>query len=224
MNPTPVLKVDSIHHSFGKNQVLRGIHLECAPGEVIGLLGRNGSGKTTLLRIILGLIRSYQGTVRLDGELALDGVRTRKIAYLSQHSFLPRQLSVRSCGRLLNCDEVSTIGSLREVLGESTLGAKVANLSQGQRRLVEFILLCSLNRPLLLLDEPFAQIDPIHTGALKRAIHNSSRIGGIVIADHDYRNVLDVSTRIVLLRDGCGYAARTEADLAQLGYLPRRPE
>ncbi|MBT3273918.1 MAG: ATP-binding cassette domain-containing protein, partial [Spirochaetales bacterium] len=188
-------------------------------GEILGLLGLNGAGKSSIFKILLGIIQPDSGTVRLHDELLKNPIGSRKVAYLSQFSFLPNRRSIGWCTRMLIPAESGRRDFSPFV--EQNRAKKAVELSRGSCRLIELNLIAAMERPILLLDEPFAQIDPIHSTEIKAEIKKGAEHRATIISDHDYRNVIDVSTRIALLKDGEIQEVGTAQELIQAGYLPK---
>jgi lipopolysaccharide export system ATP-binding protein len=215
-----LLEVDSIRKEFGTNQVLTDISLRCQDGDIIGLLGRNGSGKSTLLKIIFGTLYTDHKFIRINGLiLSQPFKKTHTIAYLSQDNFLPETLTVMQVVKIYSDGIVRKEFFEDEVLSK-VLETRIRNLSGGESRYLEVKLLLSLNTHFVLLDEPFNGISPIHTELIKKLITEKSQKKGIILTDHDYRNVLDVANKYYLLFDGGLKRVKTKQDLIDWGYIP----
>jgi lipopolysaccharide export system ATP-binding protein len=215
-----LLEVDSIRKSFGTNQVLTDIYLRCEPGDIIGLLGRNGSGKSTLLKIIFGTLYTDNKFIRINNRIFDQPFKTKNnIAYLPQDNFLPKNLTVKQAAAVYSDDFDLNVFLDDEVLQKVT-GTKIHSLSGGESRYLEVKLLLNLNTLFVLLDEPFNGISPVHIDLLKTMISNSSSKKGIILTDHDYRNVLDVAKKYYLLFDGGLRRMETRQDLIDWGYIP----
>lgn len=214
------LHADSITKAFGDNVVLTDVHLRCQPGEIIGLLGRNGSGKSTMLKIIFGSLSADTRFVRIDG-LYHRGLQDNlgKLAYLPQNNFLPKHLIIKKILELY-CDKDS-VKLLSEMKIFQEAGSKKSSeLSGGEQRLIEVILLIYSNSSYVFLDEPFNGIAPFYKDEIKRMIVSQSKTKGFVITDHDYRNVLDVATKIVLMHDGGTKVIDDKEKLKFWNYIP----
>jgi ABC-type lipopolysaccharide export system ATPase subunit len=215
-----LLEVDSIRKSFGDKQVLTDIALKCQQGDIIGLLGRNGSGKTTLLKIVFGTLFTDYKFIRINEELLTQPFKSKnKIAYLPQENFLPKNITVNKV------IEIYSDGfDQREFLEDDVLSkvteSKIGNLSGGESRYLEVKLLLNLDSIFVLLDEPFNGISPIHVELVKTMILKKSSHKGIILTDHDYRNVLDVANKYYLLFDGGLKPVKTKQDLIDWGYVP----
>jgi lipopolysaccharide export system ATP-binding protein len=214
------LEVDSIRKSFGAKQVLTDIALKCQPGDIIGLLGRNGSGKSTLLKIVFGTLFTDYKFIRINDELLTQPFKSKsKIAYLPQDNFLPKNITVNKVVDIYSDDFDHKLFLEDEVLSRLT-ETKIGNLSGGESRYLEVKLILSLNSTFILLDEPFNGISPLHVDLIKTMIITKSLHKGIILTDHDYRNVLDVANKYYLLFDGGLKTVKTKQDLINWGYIP----
>jgi len=215
-----LLEVDSVRKEFGTKQVLTDIFLRCQTGDIIGLLGRNGSGKSTLLKIIFGTLYTDYKFIRLNGIVLDQPYKTKnKIAYLSQDNFLPKNLTVKQVVEIYS-DKTERKEFLDDEILAKVSGTKISNLSGGESRYLEVKLLLNLHTLFVLLDEPFNGISPLHTDLVKKIIRDKSSEKGIILTDHDYRNVLDVANRYYLLFDGGLKSVKTKEDLINWGYVP----
>ena len=215
-----LLEVDSIRKEFGTKQVLTDIALKCQPGDIIGLLGRNGSGKSTLLKIIFGTLFTDYKFVRINNEVLDKPFKTKnKIVYLNQDNFLPKNLTVKQVVDIYSND-LEQKGFLDDEVLAKVIGTKIRNLSGGESRYLEVKLLLNLDTLFVLLDEPFNGISPLHLELVKKMILDKSLNKGIILTDHDYRNVLDVANRYYLMFDGGLKSIKTKQDLIDWGYVP----
>jgi lipopolysaccharide export system ATP-binding protein len=215
-----LLEFDSIRKEFGTKQVLTDISLKCIPGDIIGLLGRNGSGKSTLLKIVFGTLHTDNKFIRINNAILNQPFKAKKrIAYLSQDNFLPKNLTVRKIVEVYFED--FDIGEFLddEVLAK-VINTRIRNLSGGESRYLEVKLLLNLDTRFLLLDEPFNGISPLHIEFIKEMIIFQSFKKGIILTDHDYRNVMDVANKYYLLFDGGLKQIKNKEDLAYWGYIP----
>jgi len=216
------LEVDSIRKSFGDKQILTDISLKCQPGDIIGLLGRNGTGKSTLLKIIFGTLYTDYKFIRIDDEVLTQPFKTKNsIAYLPQDNFLPKNITVNKVVEIYS-DDFDQKKFLEDDVLSKVTETKIGNLSGGESRYLEVKLLLNLDSIFVLLDEPFNGISPLHIELIKAMILNKSSKKGIVLTDHDYRNVLDIANKYYLLFDGGLKSVKTKQDLIDLGYVPDR--
>lgn len=215
-----LLEADSIRKSFGGKQVLTDIFLRCQTGDIIGLLGRNGSGKSTLLKILFGTLYTEYKHISINGELLSQPFKkTGIISFLPQDNFLPRNLTVDKIIRLFDhlIDQDHFFDD--QVLSKVS-DVKIRNLSGGESRYLEVKLILSLKSKFVFLDEPFNGISPIHIDLVKEMIRSHSKSKGIVLTDHDYRNVLDIAHKYMILFDGGIKILKSKEDFIYWGYLP----
>ena len=224
------LKLDSVHLSFAGRPVVQGVSLELHPGEVVGLLGPNGAGKTTTFNLVTGMLQPDRGDVLLDGqsisELSMPERSRRGIGYLPQEASVFRNLSVRD-NLLLAMQESGFPDQLRrerlqELVDdfqlERFLHRKGFQLSGGERRRTEVAraLAVGPNGPrFLLLDEPFAGVDPLAVSDLQQLISSLRDRGvGMLITDHNVRETLSITDYACILTDGSILASGSADELA----------
>src|SRR6187399_2646846 len=213
--------------SYSGRTVVRGVNVEIASGEVIGLLGANGAGKTTTFSMVVGLTAPDSGRVLLDGVDVTDDpmyIRARKgIAYLPQEASIFRGLSVEqnilAILETLDLDGSSRRARLRELLAELGLTplakSPAFTLSGGERRRVEITRALVISPKFMLLDEPFAGIDPIAVTDIQKIIfHLKSQGIGVLITDHNVRETLRITDRAYIVHDGVIFRSGTPASLA----------
>lgn len=214
------MHVDNVTKSYGTRQILTDVYVSCQKGEIIGLLGRNGSGKSTLLKIIFGSITADSKFIKI-GERKLNSLSHNKklINYLPQDSFLPNHLKVKN---LINffCTKSNAELIKTHELVVPILNKKSKELSGGERRLLEILLITHSESTYTLIDEPFNGIAPIYKKDIKALIKSQSKDKGFIITDHDYRNILDIATRLILVHDGGTKEIKSEKDLIKWGYIP----
>lgn len=213
-----LLEIDSVLKSFDDRQVLNDVYLKCQTGEIIGMLGRNGSGKSTLLQIIFGTLTAEK-FVRIDGRVRERPYKmANEVCYLPQHDFLPKHMTVaKVVGLYLGQNKVD--GFLNDDLLGSCKESRIYVLSGGESRYLEIKLLLSTQAKFVLLDEPFNGVAPVMVATLKELIRNGAQTKGIILTDHDYRNVLDVATRCCLIHNGCIRQVADKTDLVKWGYI-----
>ncbi|MBY0542021.1 MAG: ATP-binding cassette domain-containing protein [Sphingobacteriaceae bacterium] len=212
------LYIDSVNHKYGEREVLSSVFLNCKIGEVVGLLGRNGSGKSTLLKIIFGELKPRFMHLKIDNVYTQKAYLSNKVAYLSQGFFIPPYLKINDLVNLYTNFYKQQLLSTAVI--QDNLNVQLIELSGGNRRLVEALLLIYSDAKYVLLDEPFSQLAPLITDELKSHILKFKDKKGFIITDHYYRQILEVSTRVVLIHNGCNYQINTEDDLILHGYLP----
>lgn len=209
------LKVQKLQKSYRKRPVIRDVSLDLARGEVVALLGPNGSGKTTCFYNIAGLIAPDSGQVLIDGRdvTGLPMYRRARlgIGYLPQEVSIFRGLSVED--NILAVLEINEPDvhkrreKLEELMSEFSIThlrrAPALALSGGERRRVEIARCLAAEPKYLLLDEPFAGVDPISVGDIRTLVHDlKSRGIGVLITDHNVRETLEIVDRAYILHDG----------------------
>ena len=209
------LLASNLGKRFRKRPVVRGVSLSIDRGEVVGLLGPNGAGKTTCFYLITGLLRPDYGTIVLDGVDITDLPMYRRsrmgIGYLPQEASIFRGLSVENNIRAV-LEAVEPSRDRREAMLEALLAefsithlrrAPALALSGGERRRVEIARSLASNPHFILLDEPFAGIDPIAVGDIRDLVsHLKDRGIGVLITDHNVKETLDVIDRAYIIHDG----------------------
>jgi lipopolysaccharide export system ATP-binding protein len=221
------LHTEELTKSYGGRTVVRGVNLDISSGEVVGLLGPNGAGKTTTFSMVVGLVSPDSGRVLLDGADVTEDpmyIRARRgIGYLPQEASIFRGLTVEqnllAILETLDMDSAARHRRMRELLAELGLTplAKAAafTLSGGERRRVEITRALVLSPQCMLLDEPFAGIDPIAVTDIQKIIfHLKSRGIGVLITDHNVRETLRITDRAYIVHDGVIFRSGTPGSLA----------
>lgn len=213
-----MLKVDSVQLSFNDRKILQDVYLNCKQGEIIGLLGRNGSGKSSLLKIIFGTLKPSYKYVAIDDEYIKKGYLNNRIAYLPQHSYLPKGIKISALAKIL-VDDFYWDEFIELPIYKDHNQKTISELSGGELRKLETLLVVYNKADFILLDEPFTHISPIQTEEFKPILKRCAQRKGIIITDHQYYNVLDVSDRVILLNNGCTKHITHVAELAAYGYI-----
>jgi lipopolysaccharide export system ATP-binding protein len=221
------LNTRDLTKSFSGRTVVRGVNLDIASGEIVGLLGPNGAGKTTTFSMVVGLTPPDSGRVLLDGADVTDNpmyVRARKgIGYLPQEPSIFRGLTVEqnltAILETLPLDGAGRATRRRELLAELGLTplakAPAYTLSGGERRRVEITRALVVSPKFILLDEPFAGIDPIAVTDIQKIIfHLKERGIGVLVTDHNVRETLRITDRAYIVHDGAIFRSGTPDSLA----------
>ncbi len=225
------LSVRHLQKSYGARRVVQDVSLEVASGEVIGLLGPNGAGKTTSFYMIVGLVPSEAGEILLDGErissLPIHRRAERGLSYLPQEASVFRKLSVedniravlelqKSGGKPLDRSEIDQrLNTLLEELQIDSLRENPAlSLSGGERRRVEIARALASNPRFILLDEPFAGVDPIAVIEIQRIVRFLKERGiGVLITDHNVRETLGICNRAYIINQGSVLASGSPGEI-----------
>jgi len=214
-----LLEIDSVVKSFGLYDVLTDIYMKCQTGDIIGMLGRNGTGKSTLMKILFGTLQADRKFIRIDGKVYDQPYKTiNEICYLPQDSFLPKYMSVEKAIELyLGKQQVANF--LEDQILKQLNTSKISHLSGGELRYLEIKLLLHTDCKFILLDEPFNGVSPILVGEIKKLILRTSKFKGIILTDHDYRNVLDVANQLCMIYDGGIKKIDDKQELVRWGYI-----
>ena len=210
------LRATDLVKSYRHRRILKGVSVGVDSGEVVGLLGPNGAGKTTCFYMIVGLIRCDEGTIHLqerDITLLPMHARARQgLSYLAQEPSVFRKLTARDnlmailqTRKDLDRQERKNRGlELLEELGIAHVSESLAlSLSGGERRRLEIARALAVDPKVMLLDEPFAGIDPIAVGDIKNIVaHLRDRNIGVLITDHNVRETLDICDRAYIINEG----------------------
>lgn len=212
------LEADGINLDFGLKRVLSDVYFKSVAGEVTGLLGKNGSGKSCLLSIIYGTQKATNKSVRFDGGyISCPYLESGLISYLPQFNFIPKTISTERAFSdfggsiekfMLQFPEFRTFEKL-----------SIAKLSGGQRRLLEVYLILMSDAKFVMLDEPFSHLMPLHIEKIKLIIEREKNKKGIIITDHMYRQILEISNTIYLISNGKTFLIKKPEDLEKHGYI-----
>ena len=223
----PELNIQDIRKQFNKNVVVKDISLSVKSGEVIGLLGPNGAGKTTSFYMIVGLVSADHGSISIDNKnLSKMPIHSRSklgISYLPQEPSIFRKLTVSenilSILELRNIPEESRKKKLESLLNELNIehikNNQAVSLSGGERRRVEIARCLATDPKFILLDEPFAGIDPIAVLDIQKIITHLASLGiGILITDHNVRETLGICDRAYIVNQGKIFASGAPYEIA----------
>ena len=221
--PTAIGRLEALHlqKSYGKRQVVKDVSLAVKTGEVVGLLGPNGAGKTTSFYMIVGLVRASAGEITIDGQsiehMPIHRRARLGLGYLPQEMSIFRKLNVEDNvravlelqrdddGKPLQSQDIETrlTGLLEDLRVEHLRMSPALALSGGERRRVEIARALATRPRFILLDEPFAGIDPIAVIEIQRIINFlKSRNNGVVINDHNVRETLGICDHAYIINDG----------------------
>ena len=226
------LEAERLQKSYGPRMVIKDVHLSVSAGEVVGLLGPNGAGKTTVFYMVVGLVRADAGEIRIDGQAVQNLPIHRRsrlgLSYLPQEASIFRKLTVEENiravlelqlgedGRALSKARIDTLlqGLLHDLSIEKLRDSPAPSLSGGERRRVEIARALATQPRFILLDEPFAGVDPIAVIEIQRIIgFLRSRGIGVLITDHNVRETLGICDRAFIISDGRVLAEGTPHDI-----------
>ncbi|WP_257658035.1 LPS export ABC transporter ATP-binding protein [Parapedobacter lycopersici] len=222
-----ILKAEHLIKKYRQRTVVNDVSFEVSQGEIVGLLGPNGAGKTTSFYMIVGLIKPNEGHVYLDGEEITEDPMYRRaqkgIGYLAQEASVFRKLSVEhnimAVLEIHYPDKAQRKEKLEELLAEFSLNRVRHNrgdlLSGGERRRTEIARALAANPNFILLDEPFAGVDPIAVEEIQSIVAKlKHRNIGILITDHNVQETLSITDRAYLLTEGKIMLAGTPEEIA----------
>ena len=211
-----ILTASNLAKSYKGRQVVKDVSLEVRSGQIVGLLGPNGAGKTTSFYMIVGLVKADRGVIRIDqrdlSHVPMHGRAKAGIGYLPQEASIFRKLSVadnimgilelrKDLDRHQHQQELD--GLLQEFHITHIRNSKGMSLSGGERRRVEIARALATDPKFILLDEPFAGVDPISVGDIKQIIHHLKNKGiGVLITDHNVRETLDICETAYIVSEG----------------------
>ncbi|MGA0557117.1 ATP-binding cassette domain-containing protein [Larkinella sp. VNQ87] len=221
MNHQPTtLEADGIWLQFGERKILQSVYVRIQAGQITGLLGRNGCGKSCLLKSIMGLMPVETRSVRVDGHYVEKPYQQPGlIRYLPQHPFVPPSLTIRTAFEWYGVDMNELFGEYPTL--EKLKNRRMSQLSGGEKRLAEMLLILKSDSAFVLLDEPFSQLMPVQIEQLQATIRQEARRKGILVSDHRYRSVLDLSDTVYFLNAG-GRTIRLAdpmQNLRDMGYI-----
>ena len=231
---TSRLEADGLQKSYGARKVVKDVHLAVASGEVVGLLGPNGAGKTTTFYMVVGLLRADGGTIRIDGRsierLPIHARSRLGLSYLPQEASIFRKLTVEeniravlelqigADGRPLPEARITQLlqGLLADLSVEKLRSSPAPALSGGERRRVEIARALATQPRFILLDEPFAGVDPIAVIEIQRIIRFLKARGiGVLITDHNVRETLGICDRAYIISEGSVLAEGTPLEIVE---------
>ena len=229
-----LLRTDNLVKVYKQRKVVKGVSIEVNQGEIVGLLGPNGAGKTTSFYMIVGLVKPYSGNIYLDDKNITEEPMYKRaqlgIGYLAQEASVFRQLSVEDNIRsvleftkLSKKEQNNRTETLLEEFGLTNLRkSKGITLSGGERRRTEIARALAVDPKFILLDEPFAGVDPIAVEDIQQIVtHLKSKNIGIIITDHNVHETLKITDRSYLLFEGNILKAGKPKELAEDEYVKK---
>jgi len=226
-NSHQVLRAENLYKQYGKRLVVRAVDIEVKKGEIVGLLGPNGAGKTTTFYMITGMIKPTKGKIFLDTkDITQDAMYKRSrqgIGYLAQEPSIFGKLSVEDNLKLVlemtdlskEDQQIKIEQLLKSLTIQHLRNNKGNSLSGGERRRVEICRSLAIDPNFILLDEPFAGVDPIAVEDIQSIVRSLKNQNiGVLITDHNVRETLSITDRAYLLFEGEILKSGTSADLA----------
>ena len=214
------LLVDSVHLEFDKLQVLQSAFITAQTGRVTGVLGRNGCGKSCLFKCIMGGIKPQNIFVRFNDEPETDYAHIgKRVKYLPQNVFMPTNMTLGEAFDLYEVDYNGLVAfdNKFHTFQRMTSG----QLSGGEARIAEMYMVLNSEAEFCILDEPFSNVAPKYVEMMQDLIQTHKTTKGIIISDHMYEQVMDITDDLFLLRDGYTFPIKCREDLIHQGYILR---
>lgn len=216
-----VLQLHSAAKRFGDKVVLEKVSFTIATGEILGIFGRNGCGKSTLFKMLFGTEKADSMNASINNETInpLENIKKQQLAYLPQYPFLPKNLKVRDIIPIyFEAEKLQDVIFYDSLISKLT-SKKIGQLSLGQVRYLEVLLIGNLDHPFIMMDEPFSMIEPLYKIEIKKLLNKLKTTKGILITDHYYEDVLEITTQNLLIKDGKSIKIERKEDLKKLEYL-----
>lgn len=213
-----VFELDNVELYFKNKRILNGIYLKAETGKVTSILGRNGCGKSSLLNIAFGNLKPKYMLVRLDSKPLLKPLyKTRLAKYLPQYNFVPNGMKLSFIFRIYNLNWGDFVVAFEAFSKYKT--SKFKALSGGERRVVETYVILKTKSDIVILDEPFSHLAPLHIERIKELISEEKKHKAIIISDHMYCHIIDSSDDIYLLQNGTTKKIKQLTELEDYKYL-----
>ena len=213
-----ILELDSVELYFNDKRILNGIYLKAETGKIVGLLGRNGCGKSCLLQILFGSLQPKYKFIKIDGKPLLKPLYSLKTtSYLPQYHLTPNNLKIKTLFQLLKLDWEDFISHFESF--SLYYNSKLNSFSGGERRVIETYTVLRQKGDIVLLDEPFSNIAPLHIEKIKNLIRSEKSHKAIIITDHYFRDVISLSDDLYLLNNGCTKKIEKLEELEDYKYL-----
>lgn len=213
-----VLEIDNVELYFKEKRILNGVYLKAETGKITGILGGNGCGKSCLLNIMFGTLKPKYKLIRIDNKPILKPLyQTKLVAYLPQYHFIPDRMKVKTAFKLFGVSWGDFIVDFE--LFSIFKNTNFNKLSGGERRVIETYIILKSDRKIVLLDEPFSHLAPLHIDKVKALISEEKQHKTIIITDHIYRHIIDVSDDIYLIKNGHTKLINNLTELEDYKYL-----
>ncbi|MBR06936.1 MAG: ABC transporter ATP-binding protein [Rickettsiales bacterium] len=211
-----LLEIDSVNFSYGNRPILSNVYLKVQQGEVVGFLGRNGCGKSTLLKVVFGSLRGANQSVRVDGVYLHQPFMSGQIRFVPQEGLFPGFLTAKYAAALYQVDEQLL---LQHEEFSQYYQFRFDQMSGGISKFIETLIVLYSPSSFILLDEPFSYIAPALKEKLILIIKEISKVKGVLLTDHQYKSILEVSDKLYLMRNQSLYSIQDIQDLRDMGYI-----
>ena len=216
-----ILEIKNLNKSFNQKHILKNLTFKFCTNEINVIFGRNGSGKSTLLKLIYGTLKSDDLELKINDELIKNNnvILDNRIGYLPQDNFLPKSLKVSEVITMYFSDVDKQDKVFYAPRINNIQNRKIGQLSLGERRYLEIVLLGNLNHKFLLLDEPFSMIEPLFIEIIKAFLNDLKKTKGIILTDHYYNDAMEIADKIFLIKDGNKIKINERKNLIDHGYI-----
>jgi len=211
------LEIDNIYLEFDLRRILSDVYIKCETGKITGLLGRNGEGKSCLMNIINGSLEPQSKSIRFDSVFTpFPFKKPGLLLYLPQFNFIPGHLTLRRIFKDFDIPFEEFENRFPDIGFNYTV--PINQLSGGQRRIVEIMVIVKSKTQFVLLDEPFSHIMPLHIEKIKELLTEEKKHKGILVTDHMYRHITSISDNLYVLTNGKTHLTKSISDIERLGY------
>lgn len=196
------LKIESLFFQYSNTRpILKGIYLQAKASEIVGIVGQNGAGKSTLFNS-LTIFNEMKGSVFINDIYVPQKNLIKEIAYLPQLPFLPKEKKVKSVVKMFPLSKEKQTSILADERISLLQNQRISTLSGGEKRYLEFLLINNLPKNIVILDEPFSEIEPIYEQKICEQILENSKTRLYLISDHNISTLKNICTRILVLNNG----------------------
>jgi ABC-type cobalamin/Fe3+-siderophores transport system ATPase subunit len=211
------LEADSMQFGIEGRRILSDIYLKCETGKIVGLLGRNGQGKSCLMKIIYGSLKCER-SVRIDNLSQRQRYyRPDILLFLPQFNFIPKSLSLKKIFHQFELNYSNFEVLFPEFKGR--YNTAINDLSGGERRIIELYMIVRSKTYFVMLDEPFTHLNPLQIEKVKEILLEEKQNKGLLVTDHMFRHVADISDNLCLLKNGKTHLTTNIDDIETLGYV-----
>ena len=215
-------RIECFNFSYSSmNNILSGLYFNASASEIIGILGRNGSGKSTFFNA-LTIYGNYSGSVFINDVYVTQKELNKKIAYLPQVTFIPKEKTVKYVISMFPITNERKRVIVNDNRISCILNQKISELSGGEKRYLEFLLVNGLDRDIYILDEPFSEIEPIYEEIICNRIRIEQKKRLYIITDHKFTKIKEICSRLYLLSNSSLVKIENDDDLIKQGYLVRK--
>jgi ABC-type lipopolysaccharide export system ATPase subunit len=210
------LEADGIQLEYNTRKILSSIYIKCETGKITGLLGRNGQGKSCLMKVLYGSLAAEK-SVRFNNISVIEPFKQPNLLlFLPQENFIPKSLSIKRVFKDFDLDFNLFQERFKEFSKREL--SRINSFSGGEQRLIEVYVIVKSATQFVLLDEPFTHLNPLQIEKVKELFSEEKINKGLLITDHMYRHVMDISDSLYVLSNGQTYLTKDVSDIEKYGY------